>query len=663
MPIYKKSAVTQPDYTEEEQEYRSQLIREMTYARDQREQNHDEFDGMTYTEWWESNIKAAAGYIPPKKNEQDVAIVTGTTKEKKNSLLSNILNFDFNSDIEAFDKDDRLILELGATMEDFIHKSRELERPIYEEKKPLIYGELLDQGTDFVEESWKEFALSNRDLDKFDWQSGVDMKATWKERIDTVYRFCDASPISGLNVYLGNIRQFHIELQPYVIIRRLRSREEAEAMYGNWERWENVPYDLVRGSSDMQDADSVPFHYWSLEPLEKNQVEEVKYFNLWSNNFMIMLNGVMMFPVRKEKDQCRTFPLTAINGQHKYPIAKGDIEPISPHFAYSKSIPAKTKVIQQVFDEMLRGIVLSDRLYRQPPMANNTGRPLSKNIFYPATIHNGIDAAKLQPIGGERAGVSNSQLSAAQFVKEIIDGQSVTPIFEGQQGRGNQTAREVIELKRQSMLKVGLAILGIINLERQLSELRLNNILMHWMDEDPKISGLKSNIITVQSKFENGEEGERIIELTNEIPASEQIMAEEELLGRVRGKKIRKTVLSPKQVRKMARYWKITVTPVEKSTNELNKVLFKEYLADVLNLSQLTGRQVNVEHLLDRHAILNGEDPEKIWLQSPGMPMGMQQGMMQGMAQGMPGQQMPQGQVQQQMMPRQTQRPSINTLA
>ena len=77
------------------------------------------------------------------------------------------------------------------------------------------------------------------------------------------------------------------------------------------------------------------------------------YQNKWTNEFMIWCNGVMMLPLG--------YPLTALNGKCEYTVIKLSVEPISEFFFYSKSIPAKTKVDQAIYDEMYRLMILKFR--------------------------------------------------------------------------------------------------------------------------------------------------------------------------------------------------------------------------------------------------------------------------------------------------------------
>jgi len=594
----------------------------MNNSRDQREQSHTEFDDQTFTQYWESNAKAANSYIAPKINEFDVRTTTGTTKEKGTTVLSSLINFNLEPIIKGFDEENLEIRDLGMAMQDLIKKSRKIESPEYDFKRILIYHELLSQGTVFVEDTQVEFRLPTKTVKEFEMIDGKFSDFDWEEGIDKVYKVCQTSLINNLNVYLGNIKEFDLEKQPFVAVRKILTRSEAMSRYGKWSRWDNVPTSITKIAGESEDG--LGYNKWSLEPLQKGMVEEVKYYDKWSNDFMILLNGVPMFPVkRSKKGRLGTFPLSSLLGICEYPLAKGDIEPISQFFAYSKSIPAKTKVDQQVFDEMLKAIIMKTRKSYQPPMANNTGKGLSKKIFYPGTIHNGINPDKLQEIGNN-IGVTPSEYNATEFIKRIIDSKSVSPVLEGQNVTGQQTAREIIESKQQSMMKLGVTILGVINLEKRLAKLRLLNILKYWTQPINQKAietkeGVKSMVNvyrteSIDSEFEDGKNGERIIDFQEgPHPVGEQVLAEEKLLEKVKGRPVRKMYMNPKELRSIDYNWHIEINPTEKNTSSLKQAQFDEYIQKIIGIFAPLGKVPNLDYLAERQAVLQGEDPRKIW--------------------------------------------------
>jgi hypothetical protein len=337
-----------------------------------------------------------------------------------------------------------------------------------------------------------------------------------------------------------------------------------------------------------------------------------------------MLNGVMMLPCG--------FPLTAVSPSGEYTIAKGDVYPISQFFAYSKSIPAKTKVDQEVLDEMLKLIVLKTRKSFMPPMANNTGRVLGRNIFNAGNITNQIDPNKLQPIG-DANGVSQSEFAAYEFIKGIVDQKSVSPAFMGESSSSRQTATEILEMKKQQMMKLGLVIWGVISLERQLAWLRIYNILTNWTKEqDKKINPITNQLesvfktVEVETQLEDTQTGKRIIQFTPDAGeySPESIMQEEEMLSEKMRMPVRKTYISP-EIAKMRNYWYVVINPTEKDSSDLQRILFKQDVADSM---QLFGPQtLNFPYLMKRFAVLSKQDPEKFFVKNvPAQPTEAQLG-------------------------------------
>ena len=98
--------IKQVKYSDKELEQRGRIVKEADNARNQRMQSYMELDDMTYEEWYEGAKKASQAYIKPKENEEDVRVVTGTTREKGNTVVSTLLSYNLECDITAFDDDD-----------------------------------------------------------------------------------------------------------------------------------------------------------------------------------------------------------------------------------------------------------------------------------------------------------------------------------------------------------------------------------------------------------------------------------------------------------------------------------------------------------------------------------------------------------------------------
>jgi hypothetical protein len=640
----------QIDYSDEERKYLDKLMKLAAFAREQRDDTHAEFDDMDYVTYYETNAKAAGSYMEPKRNKEDTRIVTGTTHEKENTLLSSLLNYNLEPDITAYNEDEIPEVDAGEGMELLITKGRELEN--YDATRILMYKELLDQGNVFVEVGWDECEKTVKKMKHLSWSEGINPnKIKWNKEIKKAYGQCRTTILSGLKVYLGNIREPLIGKQPFIFTEEIVPYTIAEKKFQNWARWKYVDNKLIH-ALNLGD-ESIDIQNWALNEIQEGSVAVQKFYDKWNNEMMLFVNGVMMLPIE--------FPLTEVSPSGEYPIAKGDGESL-PFFAYAKSIPAKTKVDQAVLDEMLKLIILKTRKSFAPPLANNTNQIVSKKVFMPGTITDGLDGSKIVPIG-DFSGVNASEFNAFQLIKSIVDEKSVSPVFSGDQTKGSQTATEIIESKKQSMMKLGLLMYGVISLEKQIAWLQLYNHLVHSTKPvDEQVDEAKKKIKNVYRQFslegdlENGRKGNKMVKMLGEkeeMPDSYQVMAEEEMMKKP-GLETRIIYLNADELGKLRYYWKINITPTEKDTTELKKALYQDFVGKTLTI--FGPQAVNMDNLKERWATLGGEDPEKFWAkQQPQNPLA-------AMMSGAPEQSQLGAQMTQAVNP-QNLKPSLNTLA
>ena len=186
--------------------------------------------------------------------------------------------------------------------------------------------------------------------------------------------------------------------------------------------------------------------------------------------------------------------------------------------------------------------------------------------------------------------------------------------------QGKQTATEIMELKKQSMMKMGYALFGILSFERQLSWLNLYLILDKWTKPvDETVDDAKQKIVDTYKQISIEEEDQygkftRVIDFNpeglNKTP--EQLDGEAEVMS-TSDRAIQKVYLNSKILREKMLSWKffIDITPTEKDTTELRSVLFSKRIAEAKTLFGL--QSTNDTYLKRRYAILAKEDPEQFW--------------------------------------------------
>lgn len=597
-----------PEYSQEEREFLSDLYFKLANARDQRDQPHPELDGMTYIEYYESNRRKDLSYLPPKKNRNDVRIVTGHTREKDTTLLSTQLNMNFVADVTAFDEDDLMINELGDQLADMNQKSREIEN--WAKKRPIIYREMDVQGDAFVQELYVE-DFREMPLDDIDWEPGRDQISDFsiRTRLKKLFSGCAVRLVNGKKVYLGDIRTEYIEDQDFVAILNVYSRERAKGRYAKWERWMNVPKTVE--TTEPFAIDGTTYKSWNLTQLHDDQVAEVMVYWKSLNRFNILLNGTMMLPHK--------YPLTALSPSGDIPMAQGKLEPISD-FAYSKGQPAKTKIDQEVIDETTKLMIEAMRQGRKPPMGSKSRKVYGSGIFAPGKITPNMKKGEIFPLlEGQSLGISTGDFSFYQLMKQQIEDKTVNSSYSGEQPTGNPTATQVLQEKEQQVLKLASAIDGVVNLERRLTWLRIYSILCHWtkpvdQDIDDVRGGLKNvyREFSMSTTLENGEKGIKVFRMTtDEYPTPEDHEEEELALSKEYGKAVRVVYLDPEELAALKATLFIIINPTPRSNDKLSQLLFVQNLRTAYEL--FGPESLNLEYVKQRYAILINEDYNKFF--------------------------------------------------
>jgi len=381
----KVEGVLEPKYSADEMIYRQVFLQKLEQTRTARDSAHDKFNGIGYKEWYEQNDKAANSYIPLRKNPEDINIVTGTTREKVLTLISNVINLVFRTNFRAFDKEDTEEVDLGEAMGDVVERSTQVEQ--WEDKKIYAYYELATQGDVFIEDvtvdevkvDKKKIRLSDVG-DKFDFE-GFKPEKTMRK----MFSGCRRNLIIGTQVYLGNIYETDINKQPYIFTREVVPYEVAKSIYGHLPRWKNVPKRLRVSSLD----ESQWGLNWRLDSIADGMVEILKYTDDINDEYQLVINGVLQLPIGFPKPW-------EFDG---YNIVQGGLEPMGL-FAYHKSIPCKTKIDQEVLDEMLKLSVLKGQKSYMPPIANYSGQLLNRSMFKASAITNNLQKGDIEVLGG-----------------------------------------------------------------------------------------------------------------------------------------------------------------------------------------------------------------------------------------------------------------------
>ena len=604
-----------PDYSQEEIDYLSGLQIKLERSRNEKESPHDELDGMTYSQYWESNEKGANTFIEPKKNREDSNFQSGTIRRKIFAFLAELLKFEFYADVTAFDQNDLEVRAVGNSVEDAIAKGNEIDGD--EEKRLLRFYEMLKQGDVFVEKVWDEQFIKEKKFKgaKFDGKvEGVDIQTKWKRSI------CKPTTniISGLNVYLGNIRECDFSKQPYIFTVDILDYFAAEAKYKDWERWDYVSRTIKQFAPNTQR--SMVYNNWRLLEHQKDKVEKIAYQDRNGNEFALILNGVLMTPVG--------LPLPW--GYEDYNITQQHLKPIHSKFAYGSSIVKELKGNVAMFDDLIRIMHLRNLQALVPARANLTGRTVSRRIFLPSAITAGINPKDF-PLMDERQaqGIGASEYNFVQMLGDNIDKNSVGPIPSGQEPDGDPTATQVLEISRQSKTMLNIIITACTLLEWKLSWLSLYTILAKWFDPTgDRVDEARQTLVktyrtySVSHPIENKGMGYRVtvpVGDDQDLPTPDEVKALEDQKEQETGIPYRFTFLKAQEVIAAKWVWQITMRTKPKANDEISKMLFNKMVSDAINLF---GPDVNLPELESEYAVMWDRDPKKFFRQgqAPQLP-------------------------------------------
>ena len=596
-----EEVIETPKYTEGQERYLGALTSRLMDSKEVRDAPREEFDGLSYPLYYMANERGANTTIKPTKNKGEVNFQSGTLRTKLFTLLSSIEGLNIETEIKAYNEFDISLNALGRGMEDIIEKINKVNGD--EEQRYLRQYELLKQGTVFIETTWEEKSEVTKNITAG--ATGATYNSSWDTSVVKQNGFTSRNIISGMSVFLGNIRCYLIENQPYIFTAEYIPYCQAEEIYGSWDMWKYVPKNLSSFAGERVGQN------WRLydETENKGLVEVIKYQDVPNNEFQIIINGIPMLPVG--------FPLP---WGRFYSVDQQNLEPIAFDFAYGKSFIFKNKNLVNLLDNMMKLGALKTFKSYAPPYLNTSGRVISRNALMPNQITMGIRKGDLLPVSdNETQGVTNSEFTMMREINSYIDKNTISQTFAGQAEGGTQTATEIVTLQKQSRQSMGHLILANTLLEEKLTMKTLLLVLQYWFDPiDTTIDSAK-NIINKFRQVTNekiiGREGKgvRMVIPTDKEsnPTPEDVKALEDVMTVKTGKKTKVIFINTNSIRDTKLTWFVTGTPKEKKTSEFNRAM----LEDMIMKAQALGLPLNTKYVEELFADAYDIDANKLFLE------------------------------------------------
>jgi len=458
-----------PEYSEAEAKYRTDILQGLQLAYAVREQPQMELNDKTYSMYYLINRQQDMAYNPPKLNPTDSRIVTGVTHEKDNTIEQIIVDMNFQPKFCAFNESDPKMVDFVELATSVVKKSLDKEKF---DSKIGDYSRInISQGNVFInEERKKKYQARKICLNP----GAPAYKRKWTTVLELVDEYCESVAIPNTAVYMPNLLEPNLHKQPRIWIVLHVPRTDAEQVFRDFPRWKNVP---LYPTSTVPPNTNGQWGDFYLQQPQKDYVEIIVTQSEVQNDYNIMVNSVLMYPVQEENGKITGYPLTEVSPSGCYTLIKGDNEKI-PFYAYGRSVPSKNEVKEEVANEFLRIAVHKFRYSAFPSVGNMADKVLPATIWNPAEVIPDLDAANVKVLNPNGM-LTQSDFSFYKMIMGSIDDTSVSQALDAG-ATGTQTATEYVDQKKQGLKKLGISIDGTTDFLREFYWNRLWNEIEYF---------------------------------------------------------------------------------------------------------------------------------------------------------------------------------------
>ena len=567
-------------------------LRKFEKAREQRHQKREEFDDLDLETDYILNKRAANAYLPPKKNDDEVRIVTGTTEKKIEVVFNELVGMNLQPEAQVFDKNDNELRGLGQDFMDIVTRTNQIERD--DDFWRGFVRELLTQRAVFIEETDEYTTYYNRGTSNM--MAGTIKK---EKRQPVTFHRARKRLLTNLQIFLGdcNIPARRFQEQPYILKYVRRTYAEAKTVYEKWMNWSKV----IKGGS----LANSPFGY-RMYIIDGEEVEEIHYLDPHNDEYQIMINGVLMFD-----EPAPLFYM--VTEDRRYPMTMTVLKEMGEDCAYGKPLTASAKTLQGLNSETIRLLIKKFRQVIEPPLASKGRKIFSKDIWTAGAVTYGLSANDFEVLNKNNQGITNSEFSLYDLIEKKTEEFIGAKNIGGETGSGgaNPTATQIISEQRQFIKQLGLSVLAFMTAKRDVTYLRIYNLLENFVSPvSRELDSTNNSLIDIYEKFtimdaqfENGKRGKKIVQFVDK-PVTPDEMSQvyqyeqgEEMAGRP----TRIRFINAKMLSEIPSFWYVTVAPRERDGSALSKVMFADKLKQAVDIMTVTKRPLNDDKVIDEY--------------------------------------------------------------
>lgn len=587
--------ITMPMLSNSETEQKTFVINRINKAKDQRDQRLHEFNGLDFMTDDQANRDIRNSYIRPKINDDEVRINTGTVEKKMISVVNEILNLNMQPEVNAYDENDKMVQELGEVFTNLLKRTNEQENA-----EDLDFPMLWDLATRrvlFVEEYQDEKECVDKRKTKYDLETGEIEYTTKNYKISRPKKRI----LDGRTVLFGDmsIPNNRYNDQPYIIKYDRMHWRTAWGIYHNYKNWK---YIKPGGPAVDNTWFGGQFDWRMYSGIAEDEVEVIHYFSYPDDEYQIIINGVPMLA-----------PGTPLPWEYEgYSIQAFVSREMEQNLAYGQLFTINAKVLAGLSDEMLRLIVRKWRQSIEPSIAVKGNKVLSRDIWNPGAVAQGIDPANIKKLV-DNVGVTQSEMATFQMISDKIEAEvGVSKLFQGQTDK-KLTATQALEQMKQAVKAIGTLVLSWSRVVKTMAYLRIYNIIenntqpLEIKYTDGQLQKIFRQFTVNNVKLDNNTNGSMVIEMTDRdmSPEEEQAIYDYEQEEGKKGNHVRYKQINVEKLREFRYRWYVSVIPQEKESSALQKIMFTDQLNQAAGIMNLTGRRINSETIIN--------DYERIW--------------------------------------------------
>lgn len=444
---------------------RNKVLNDFITARTNSDKGYNQFNGRTLFDFIDDSTKRWNGYIPeaPLLIDRDQSrIFLNFTRNMIISYIAKVGMSGIKSKIKAVNKKTGMKDEkMSEAIADLNRYSLDYENGEARFKEACLESTI--KGTAIVYEGYKKQTQEMDVPTKWDAEKGkIETKKEKRTIFDNVYQ--ELVPLEDF--YIANPYQPDIQLQPYVLWRKITTIKEAEMEFKKYKNWQHV-----KAGSYTYAGDPTTFYRNKvITDLAQDQVEVMRYWNRIRNLYVLVVAGVVLY----------YGPIPFKDG--KYPFAKYIFEPFEVPFFWGNSFPNKVMGEQDQLNTFIN--MMNDKMY-------GSLLPFGLSSDLDDIVEDDLlQVNKIRKVGDINKwkfdtlpGVSAGETSMFQQMMQLFNMNSgdITGAAAAATPKGGKvSARQAMLKQQEAMQRLGFSMDYLEDGERERTILRVDHILQFY---------------------------------------------------------------------------------------------------------------------------------------------------------------------------------------